>query len=325
MISFIIIGKNEGWKLSKCFKSVFETIECNELTKYEVIYVDSNSTDDSIERAKQFREIKIFKITGACNAAIARNIGARESNGKTLFFIDGDMELLPSFLPHVLIENDKLIYPFLSGQVRHFNHNEDWKFIHTSWQYKNVLHKDLYSSTSGGIFLITSALWFIVGGMDINFKKGEDHDLALRLTKNGYPLLRQSQIIANHNTIQYIHKSRMWSTLFSGDISYSISFLLRKHLFNRYIYKNLITTNYTTITLMFCILIAIIFDLPWIFLGYMLILIVKTMKNKKKKMYDNLELILFYFIRDLLIFYYLFLPMKKSDSNKEKVKYECIQ
>ena len=31
MFSFIIIGRNVGWKLTKCFKSVFKTIEYNNL------------------------------------------------------------------------------------------------------------------------------------------------------------------------------------------------------------------------------------------------------------------------------------------------------
>ena len=71
MISFIIIGRNEGWKLSKCFESVFKTIKQNKLEKYEVIYVDSDSTDDSIKRAQSNNCIKTFKITSKPNAAIA--------------------------------------------------------------------------------------------------------------------------------------------------------------------------------------------------------------------------------------------------------------
>ena len=322
-ISFIVIGKNEGWKITKCFQSIIDTISFNNLVDYEVIYVDSNSTDDSIKRVLKFKDVKIFKIKSKPNAAIARNIGAQESSGQSLFFIDGDMEIDPNFLPLVFNEKDGLKYSFVSGQVENINRDKDWNIINKSYQFKN-LNDDKYYSTTGGIFFIKKELWEKINGMDNRFRRGQDHDLALRLTRIGYPLLRKKEIIANHNTIPYTHTSRIWNTLFSGDVSYSISFLLRKHLFNRYIYKNFITTNYTTITLMFCILIAIIFNLTWVFLGYMLILIIKTVKNKKKKMYDNLELILFYFIRDLLIFYYLFLPMKKSDSNKEKVKYECI-
>jgi len=51
-LSFIIIGKNEGWKLSLCFDSVNRCIENNSILNYEIIYVDSQSADNSIEIAK---------------------------------------------------------------------------------------------------------------------------------------------------------------------------------------------------------------------------------------------------------------------------------
>ena len=89
MISFIIIGRNEGWKLKKCILSVITTIQVNKLQKYDIIYVDSKSSDNSIEIAKEFKQVKVYKITGDTNAAIARNIGASEAKGEYFFFIDG--------------------------------------------------------------------------------------------------------------------------------------------------------------------------------------------------------------------------------------------
>lgn len=93
MISFIIIGRNEGWRLEKCFTSVFKTIKKDNIESFEVIYVDSKSTDNSVNVAKSYEEIKVFQIVGVCNAAIARNVGAKEAKGDILFFIDGDMEI----------------------------------------------------------------------------------------------------------------------------------------------------------------------------------------------------------------------------------------
>ena len=67
MISFIVIGKNEGWKLSKCIQSIYDTIEYNKLNNSEIIYVDSSSTDKSIEKARKFKKIEIFQLTGYVN------------------------------------------------------------------------------------------------------------------------------------------------------------------------------------------------------------------------------------------------------------------
>ena len=93
MISFIIIGKNEGRKLKNCIQSVLDTLNYHSISKYEIIYVDSNSSDNSVDIASKFEITRIYKLTGDLNAAIGRNLGASKSQGNILFFIDGDMEL----------------------------------------------------------------------------------------------------------------------------------------------------------------------------------------------------------------------------------------
>ena len=90
MISFTVIGRNEEKNLRRCFNSIYNTILYNQIKDQKVIYVDSKSTDRSIDIAKEFRSITIYCITGYCNAAIDRNIGAKESKGNIFFFIDGD-------------------------------------------------------------------------------------------------------------------------------------------------------------------------------------------------------------------------------------------
>ena len=54
MIGFIIIGKNEGHKLVRCINSIKKTIDENNIGDYEIIYVDSKSTDNSIELVEKF-------------------------------------------------------------------------------------------------------------------------------------------------------------------------------------------------------------------------------------------------------------------------------
>ena len=84
MISFIVIGKNEGWKISKCLDSIFQCIEANSIVNYEVLFIDSNSTDDSQERALKFDKVKVYNLTADCNAAIDRNVGYTNSKGQVL-------------------------------------------------------------------------------------------------------------------------------------------------------------------------------------------------------------------------------------------------
>jgi glycosyltransferase involved in cell wall biosynthesis len=128
MVSFIVIGKNEGWKLTKCLNSIYETIEYNNLQEAEIFYIDSKSTDDSIRRVKKFDSIRIFEITGECNAAIARNIGAKEANGDILFFIDGDMEINKEFLDCALSNGD-LKYDYVTGHLYDYLYDYDEQFL----------------------------------------------------------------------------------------------------------------------------------------------------------------------------------------------------
>ena len=318
MISFIIIGKNEGWKLSKCFKSVFETIECNKLTKYEVIYVDSNSTDDSIERAKQFREIKIFKITGACNAAIARNIGARESNGKTLFFIDGDMEIMPDFLPLVYSEEVGLKYEFVSGQFVNYYFNDEGRLFKEE-NYFNLKKENTYMATTGGLFLIKKELWDSVNGMRNKYRISEDLDIGLRLAKKGFKLLRRKDLLAKHHTIQYFDGKRIWKDFFKGNHLYGKSMLYRDHILNKHVYKNIIRTDYSLVIMIIVGIISLSTHFPYLMLIYILIALLRSIKNSTK---NTLKLLTYYILRDVsvLLGFIFFFPKEISTDKIQYIK-----
>lgn len=319
MISFIIIGRNEGWKITCCIQSVIETVNSCNLKSYEIIYVDSNSTDDSVERVKQFKNVKIFILSNIFNAAIARNVGFKESRGEVLYFIDGDMEISSKFLPLVYNQTEGLKYNFVSGQLKNFNYDQNGKFINNSWQYSEVIFKDKYYSTTGGIFLIKRKLWLEVGGMDIRFKRGQELELALRLARKGYKILRKSEIIANHHTISYIHHSRMWKTLFSGDTSYSNSFLLRKHYLNSAVYFKIAKQYYTLISFLFLLGASLITRNFFILFIYFFVIGLKTIRAKPSGFIKFVELFLFYIVRDFIFLLYLFVPIKKI--NTEDISY----
>ena len=109
MISFIIIGKNEGWKLKACLDALSVVVCKDKIQDYEIIYVDSKSTDDSINVAKQYPKARVFLITGECNAGVGRNIGGKEAKGDILCFLDGDMELQTEVIPSLLDENNHVL------------------------------------------------------------------------------------------------------------------------------------------------------------------------------------------------------------------------
>ncbi|WP_415376880.1 glycosyltransferase family 2 protein [Patiriisocius sp. Uisw_017] len=310
MISFIVIGRNEGWKLTKCFSSIFKTIEQNSLNAFEVIYVDSKSTDDSIERAKEFKAIKIFQLTGEMNAAIARNVGAKESKGEVLFFIDGDMELLAEFLPQIYSEEKGLIHDFVSGDWENHNYNQYSKFLDKGFYIK--LDQDRFEKTTGGLFLINRKKWEIVGGMNPIFKKSQDIDLGLRLAKIGIYLLRKKEISAKHHTIAYLNKNRMWKDLFSFNHLYGRSLLYRRHLFNKQSYSRLLRNDYTLLLLIVVSLLAAFMHSVIIFILYILAVLFRGKFKLNKFAY--------LIIRDLTVLFGFFFFWPNNGKNTQYIK-----
>lgn len=322
MISFIVIGKNEAKNISRCFKSIRKTIEYNKLTKYEVIYVDSNSTDNSIEIAKSFKGIDIFKITGVCNAAIGRNIGAKESKGNVLFFIDGDMEIMPEFLPLVYSENNGLKYNFVSGQFIDVKYTHKGEFIEKVPYYRD-LNCDKYFSTTGGIFLITRELWNLVDGMKNKYKRSQEVEFALRLSKKGFLLLRKKETIAKHYTVDYMDSKRMWKMLFGGYHFYARGLLYREHIFNKYIYKIIIRNDSTFVMLIFFTTLSIIFNCPMLYYLYLFSIISRVLLQREKNLLNVIIKILYHIIMDLntIFSFFFFYP---REIKKYEIKYTKV-
>ncbi len=318
MISFIVVGKNEGWKLSKCLQSIYAAIKKNNLSKYEVIYVDSNSIDDSIDRAKQFVEVRLFSITGECNSAIARNIGAREAHGAILFFIDGDMEIEESFLSLVYNEKKGLLDDFTSGQLVNYNYDRNYKLLNTSLQYKSVLRKNRIEVTSGGIFLIKADIWRKFGGMDSRFKRGQDLEFSLRLAKKKIYLHRKKEIIAKHHTISYTNPDRMWKSMFSS-YSFSKSQLYRKHFLNLNLYRKMVFSDYSLFILLIVILLySITRNYSYLFI-YLFIILYKSLLKNKKSFSTKINLFAYYPVRDIhtLTGLFIFFPKRKKEEYKQ--------
>lgn len=256
-VSFIIIGRNEGWRLKLCLKSTVKAIkECG--LQAEIIYVDSQSTDDSLNVAKHFDLVKCFLITGTYNAAIARNIGVKEAQGQSLIFLDGDMEINPDFLNLILDKNGELKHDFVSGNFMNYYYDNDGVFLRKDFYRKIYVEKDTIQYTTGGLFAIKREHWENVGGMRNKYKKGQDLDLGYRLAKNGIPLLRKKELMANHHTIDYKDEKRLWRSVFDGSQVYPRVILYRDHLFNKYVRKRMLTSDPTLMFLIASILLSVL-------------------------------------------------------------------
>ncbi|MBN2746629.1 MAG: glycosyltransferase [Bacteroidales bacterium] len=97
-ISIIIIALNE----EKYIPQLFESLENQRSRDFEIIFVDSNSTDKTREIAEfygqRFREFTLIKLERAMGPGYARNRGAEQASYERLLFLDADTILPPDFI-----------------------------------------------------------------------------------------------------------------------------------------------------------------------------------------------------------------------------------
>jgi glycosyltransferase involved in cell wall biosynthesis len=92
----IVIGRNEGERLVRCFASLKNEV-------HRIIYVDSGSTDGSLEAAERAGiETLALDMTTPFTAARARNAGlevlSRGREPEMVQFVDGDCEICPGWI-----------------------------------------------------------------------------------------------------------------------------------------------------------------------------------------------------------------------------------
>ena len=92
-ISVVIPVRNGAGTLHACLESVYRSV----FSDFEVVVVDDGSVDGTAAVAGSF-PCALLKLPENSGAATARNIGARESHGRILFFLDADILIRPQTL-----------------------------------------------------------------------------------------------------------------------------------------------------------------------------------------------------------------------------------
>lgn len=109
LTSIIVVnycGKN---LLKSCLNSI---ISHTTLTNYEIIIVDNNSNDGSVEFIEEnFPNINLIKLNKNYGFAIPNNMAAKTAEGKFLVFLNNDTTVTPNWLSELIkpIEKDKTI------------------------------------------------------------------------------------------------------------------------------------------------------------------------------------------------------------------------
>lgn len=312
MISFIVIGKNEGAFLGKCLSSIHNIASAYSFLQYEIIYVDSGSSDNSLTIAKNYNA-KSYTIEGKSNAAIARNVGARNASGQDLIFLDGDMELQLEFFAIIVNSSSELIYNYLSGDIFNIYYTSDYKRVGDGFYYGKQLTKDRFYPYTGGFICIKKKIWDSVGGMREKYRRSQDLDFGFRLAKNNILLLRKKELGVIHNTISYYDSKRTIKIFKNNDFGY-LAMLYRDHIFNKHIIFYLLRTDYSLLLLFLLTLVSLLFLNPLILLPYLFMNVFRAIRHTKKDGSDFFIGLLSLCYKDIQLFFsfFFFFPVKNN-------------
>lgn len=219
LVSIIILTRDGIDYLKTLFENFAETI-C--YPNYEIIVVDNDSSDETVEYLKELsKELPIKIIENKTNESFseANNKGVRESEGEYVLLLNNDMEPIYGWLNHMMktylespeigVVGAKLIFPFREDdptsmrtqnegirytELNGFLNPNDGYIVPYNIKEGNVFDNDgenqQLASVLGASLLIKKDLYEEVGGLDDGYIYNyEDIDLCFKIIDKGYKVI----------------------------------------------------------------------------------------------------------------------------------------
>jgi len=188
LLSAVVIARNERAHLEKALVSALAAVR-----PYggEVIYVDSASTDGSFELAASL-PVRLLRLKPhwPLSPSAGRHVGLAHVRSRFVFFLDGDTELDPDFLPAAL--KTLLARPWLAaaiGQRREVDGENGGKVV--SRDHYGIVFPRLYrpGDKIGGSGLYRVSAVRQAGGYNPFICSYEETELCLRLHRAGQRII----------------------------------------------------------------------------------------------------------------------------------------
>lgn len=170
--------------------------------QYEIIVVDDESTDDTIEIVKKFKKVKIFKQTHK-GPASARNLGAKHSKGNIFLFTDQDCIPDKNWIKYMVepFKNPEIVG--VQGTYKTLNKESliarfaGYEIEQRHERMKKQKYIDFIGTFSAAY---RKNIFLKLGGFDTCFKtaSGEDPELSFKISKAGYKMVFQPKAIVHH-------------------------------------------------------------------------------------------------------------------------------
>lgn len=205
-VGVVVIGRNEGQRLVDCLASLKPFIE-------RTVYVDSGSTDGSVEMARQCgAQVVALDLSVPFTAARARNAGFKAAeklwpNLAFMQFVDGDCEIDKNWI----------------GTAKAFLEQNKRAVIAFGYRRERFPERSIYNALCdrewngppgevnecGGDILVRVGAFGEAGGYLDSLIAGEEPELCIRLRERGYTIWRLDAEMTRHDA-NILHLRQWW-------------------------------------------------------------------------------------------------------------------
>lgn len=206
VVGIVVIARNEGEKLRQCFNSV--SLETN-----PVVYVDSGSTDGSVDLARSLGvDVIELDLSIPFTAARARNAGferllSLHHHLEYVHFMDGDCEMFPGWMAKALeyLENHPDFAVVCGRQRERYPQATIYNLLF-DLEWDTPVGE---AKACGGCALITIKALRDIGGYNPLLIAGEEPEMCLRLRQAGWKIYRLGEDMTWHDA-QMSKFSQWW-------------------------------------------------------------------------------------------------------------------
>ena len=211
-VGLVAIGRNEGERLRQCLDSVIGKVA-------RIVYVDSGSTDGSVELARSLGvDVVELDLSIPFTAARARNAGFAhllQANSQIEFvqFVDSDCEVAPGWLDYALaqLEANPNVAVVCGRRRERFPEQSIYnRLCDIEWDTPVGEAK-----ACGGDSMMRVAAFQQVGGFNPTLIAGEEPELCVRIRQNGGKILRLDAEMTRHDA-QMMRFGQWWKRMLRG-------------------------------------------------------------------------------------------------------------
>ncbi|MEL6381818.1 MAG: glycosyltransferase [Cyanobacteria bacterium J06626_18] len=214
-IGVVTIGRNEGERLIRCFRSLQTQLPAD----MPIVYVDSGSTDSSVAKAEAMGiEVVNLDMSVPFTMPRGRNAGfqyllTNHPDLEFVQFIDGDCELLPNWLDTALefIKRDPQLAVVCGRRRERFPEKSPYNRL-AEMEWNTPVGE---AEACGGDALMRVAAIKDVGGYNPAMICGEEPEMCIRLRRQGWRIWRIDADMTLHDAAM-LQFSQWWKRSIRG-------------------------------------------------------------------------------------------------------------